>query len=160
MRTDDFDFDLPKSAIAQRPLRPRDAARLLVVGRELEDKQVRNLPEVLRPDDVLVFNDTRVIPARLSGRRGGAKVEVTLLETTGEGRWRAFARPAKRLKPEDLNRLRPGLLRPGGRQGRGRRRHATIWPHRGGSARRLGRIRRYAPAALHSPRGRRRPPGS
>ncbi len=104
LRTDDFDFELPRAAIAQHPVRPRDAARLLVVGESPEDRGVADLPGLLRPGDVLVVNDTRVIPARLFGRRGQAKVEVTLTapEATGpEGgaRWRALARPAKRLKP-------------------------------------------------------------
>jgi S-adenosylmethionine:tRNA ribosyltransferase-isomerase len=104
--TDDFDFELPREAIAQHPVSPRDAARLLVVGESLDDRGVAELPGLLRPGDVLVVNDTRVIPARLFGRRGAAKVEVTLTapEATGpEGgaRWRAFARPAKRLKPGD-----------------------------------------------------------
>ncbi len=111
MRTDDFDFELPRAAIAQHPVEPRDAARLLVVdpgleGRSLEDRGITDLPGLLRPGDVLVVNDTRVIPARLFGRRGQAKVEVTLtapepVNTSGSARWRAFARPAKRLKPGD-----------------------------------------------------------
>jgi len=78
MKIEEFDFDLPRSAIAQRPVTPRDAARLLVVGDSLEDRRVRELPGLLAPGDILVFNDTRVIPARLFGRRGAAKVEVTL----------------------------------------------------------------------------------
>ena len=79
MRVDLFDFDLPPELIAQHPVRPRDAARLLVVRAEaLEDRRVRDLPALLRPGDLLVFNDTRVIPARLLGPRGGAKIEVTL----------------------------------------------------------------------------------
>ncbi len=109
MTTDDFDFELPRAAIAQHPVHPRDAARLLVVGETLDDRGVAELPGLLRPGDVLVVNDTRVIPARLFGRRGAAKVEITLIaEATGpEGRanggarWRALARPAKRLKPGD-----------------------------------------------------------
>ena len=111
MRSDDFDFELPRAAIAQHPVRPRDAARLLIVGKTLEDRVVTGLPGLLRPGDLLVVNDTRVIPARLFGRRGAAKVEVTLTapEATGpeagkpsEGvRWRALARPAKRLTPGD-----------------------------------------------------------
>ena len=111
MRTDEFDFELPRAAIAQHPVDPRDAARLLVVDpgledRSLEDRGVAELPGLLRPGDVLVVNDTRVIPARLFGRRGQAKVEVTLTAPEAEGteggaHWRAFARPAKRLKPGD-----------------------------------------------------------
>ena len=101
MRTDDFDFDLPRDLIAQHPVEPRDAARLLAVGREPVDHGFRELPALLAPGDILVFNDTRVIPTRLTGRRGQAKVEVTLHKPEGSGRWRAFARPAKRLRPGD-----------------------------------------------------------
>ena len=98
MRTDDFDFELPRTAIAQHPVDPRDAARLLVVDPGLEDRSVAELPGLLRPGDMLVVNDTRVIPARLFGRRGQAKVEVTLtapepVNASGSARWRALARP-------------------------------------------------------------------
>jgi len=109
MRTDDFDFDLPRELIAQHPVRPRDAARLLEVGDELFDRDFRDLPQLLRPGDILVFNDTRVIPTRLAGRRGAAAVEVTLHKAEGPGRWRAFARPAKRLKPGDRIDFAEGL---------------------------------------------------
>ena len=103
MQTDDFDFDLPRDLIADRPARPRDSARLLNVGPDLADTQVRELPALLQPGDVLVFNDTRVIPARLFGHRGTAKVEVTLHKPVAETppTWRAFARPAKKLRPGD-----------------------------------------------------------
>ncbi|MCK6452122.1 MAG: tRNA preQ1(34) S-adenosylmethionine ribosyltransferase-isomerase QueA [Alphaproteobacteria bacterium] len=102
MKTALFDFPLPPELIAQEPARPRDSARLLVVdGDLLEDRAIRDLPELLRPDDVMVFNDTRVIPARLDGMRGAARVEVTLHRRAGEGTWLAFAKPAKRLKPGD-----------------------------------------------------------
>jgi len=108
MKIEEFDFDLPRSAIAQRPVTPRDAARLLVVGDSLEDRRVRELPGLLAPGDILVFNDTRVIPARLFGRRGAAKVEVTLHKPDDGGagaakatRWRAFARPARKLRLDD-----------------------------------------------------------
>ncbi len=100
MRVDDFDFELPAERIAQRPVRPRDTARLLEVGRDrLADRTVHDLPALLRPGDLLVFNDTRVIPARLTARRGEVPIELTLHQPTGEGCWRALARPAKRLKP-------------------------------------------------------------
>ena len=105
MRTDDFDFDLPRELIAQHPVTPRDAARLLAVDDALSDRTVRDLPNLLRPGDIMVFNDTRVIPARLFGRRGDAKVEVTLhqhvevADATQRTRWRAFARPARKLRP-------------------------------------------------------------
>jgi S-adenosylmethionine:tRNA ribosyltransferase-isomerase len=113
MKTDDFDFDLPRDLIAQHPVAPRDAARLLAVGAELEDRRLRDLPALLGPGDIMVFNDTRVIPARLFGRRGEAKVEVTLhKQEMGEPartRWRAFAKPAKRLKPGDRVDFAPGV---------------------------------------------------
>jgi S-adenosylmethionine:tRNA ribosyltransferase-isomerase len=99
MRVDDFDFPLPVHAIAQRPATPRDAARLLAVGEALEDRTARDLPGLLRPGDVMVFNDTRVIPTRLRGRRGEARIEATLHKEVAPGLWRAFARPAKRLRP-------------------------------------------------------------
>ena len=98
MNVDDFDFALPATAIAQRPTVPRDAARLLVVGRDLAHRLVRDLPELLRPGDRLVVNDTRVLPVRLFGRRDGVAVEVTLIEDRGGGRWRALARPGRRLR--------------------------------------------------------------
>ena len=101
MKVDTFDFELPKACIAQRPVTPRDAARLLVVGEELGDARVSDLPRCLRPGDLLVFNDTKVIPARLAGRRGAAKVEVTLHKAIDAATWRAFARPARRLKKGD-----------------------------------------------------------
>ena len=78
MRVDQFDFDLPSDRIALRPARPRDAARMLVVeGERLSDRRVADLADLLRPGDVLVFNDTRVIPAQLEGMRGEARVGVT-----------------------------------------------------------------------------------
>jgi S-adenosylmethionine:tRNA ribosyltransferase-isomerase len=99
MRLADFDFELPRALIADRPARPRDAARLLRVPAAggFEDRTIRDLPALLRPGDLLVLNDTRVIPARLKGRRGAAAVEITLHKAEGGGRWRAFAKPAKRL---------------------------------------------------------------
>jgi S-adenosylmethionine:tRNA ribosyltransferase-isomerase len=101
MKTDLFDFDLPGELIAQHPVQPRDAARLLSVDDGLSDRSIRELPELLRPGDILVFNDTRVIPARLFGRRGSVRIEVTLLSEAATGRWCALAKPAKRLKPGD-----------------------------------------------------------
>jgi S-adenosylmethionine:tRNA ribosyltransferase-isomerase len=113
MRVDDFDFDLPPDLIALRPVAPRDAARLLVVREDgsCEHRTVRDLPDLLRAGDVLVTNDTRVIPARLTGFRlpraegQGAAVEITLHKRVSESSFRAFARPAKRLKPGDHIRL-------------------------------------------------------
>tara|TARA_R110000787_G_scaffold41795_5_gene102977 strand:+ start:278 stop:1309 length:1032 start_codon:yes stop_codon:yes gene_type:complete len=101
MRTDDFDFDLPRDLIAQTPAEPRDSARLLVVRDGLADRSVRDLPDLLRAGDVLVVNDTRVIPARLRGRRGEAGIEVTLHQNRGARDWRAFARPARKLRLGD-----------------------------------------------------------
>ena len=102
MRVDDFDFELPRHLIAGHPIEPRDAARLLVVGARLEDRRILDLPALLRPGDLLVANDTRVIPARLVGMRGAARVEVTLHRDLGGCLWRAFAKGAKRLKPGDF----------------------------------------------------------
>src|SRR3954462_7879636 len=109
MRVDRFDFDLPEGRIALRPQSPRDAARLLVVrpgGKPpFADRAVRDLPDLLRPGDALVLNDTRVIPARLFGLRARgeatARVEIMLHKREAADRWRAFARPAKRLAVGD-----------------------------------------------------------
>lgn len=113
MRVADFDFDLPDNLIALSPARPRDAARLLhVTGAALADRHVRDLPDLLQAGDVLVLNDTRVVPAQLRGRRpartgegGAVEIDLTLhkrLASNGEGAlWRAFARPAKRLAVGD-----------------------------------------------------------
>ncbi|MEP2117631.1 MAG: tRNA preQ1(34) S-adenosylmethionine ribosyltransferase-isomerase QueA [Bauldia litoralis] len=114
MRVDLFDFELPETSIALRPVNPRDAARLLVVkpGAALDDRHVSDLPDLLRPGDVLVVNDTKVIPAELRGERIRGEhvtpVSVTLYERRGPARWRAFARPARRLSPGD--RLRFGTV--------------------------------------------------
>jgi S-adenosylmethionine:tRNA ribosyltransferase-isomerase len=107
MRVSLFDFDLPEDRIALRPAEPRDAARLLVVrpGGGMEDRAVRDLPDLLRPGDVLVLNDTKVIPSRLYGLRARgeavARVEIMLHKREGAERWRAFARPAKKLAVGD-----------------------------------------------------------
>lgn len=102
MRIEDFDFELPRELIADRPAVPRDSARLLEVRPDgLRDLTIRDLPGLLAPGDLMLFNDTRVIPARLAGQRGEARVEVTLHKLDGPDRWRAFARPARRLKPGD-----------------------------------------------------------
>jgi len=103
MRVDQFDFELPPERIALRPARPRDAARMLVVDAEgMADRTVRDLPACLRPGDVLVFNDTRVIPAQLEGTRGDARIGATLHKREDLRRWWAFVRNAKRLRPGDL----------------------------------------------------------
>ena len=103
MRVDLFDFDLPPDRIALRPASPRDSARLLLVrGDRLADHVVTDLPGLLRPGDTLVFNDTRVIPAQLEGRRGEAKIGATLHKRESLRAWRAFIRNAKRLREGDL----------------------------------------------------------
>src|SRR5690606_18312894 len=111
MLTAEFDFVLPEEAIALRPAEPRDAARLLVVrGGRLDDRIVRDLPGLLEPGDALVFNDTKVIPARLSGvrERPGPEgetlrvdVEATLHHRDADDRWSAFMKPGKRIKVGD-----------------------------------------------------------
>src|SRR5690348_1043590 len=102
MRVDLFDFDLPAERIALRPARPRDSARLLLVdGSEVSDHRVLDLPGLLRPGDVLVFNDTRVIPAQLEGRRGEASIGATLHKREGPREWQAFLRNAKRARIGD-----------------------------------------------------------
>ena len=109
MRVDEFDFALPPECIALRPAARREDARLLVVrGRDapFEDRTIGELAECLRPDDFLVFNDTRVVPARLVGVRTGRgdtspKVEINLHKRDEGSRWRAFARPARKLEPGD-----------------------------------------------------------
>lgn len=109
VKLSDFDFDLPEERIALHPIRPRDASRLLVVAPginpEVSDRAFRDLPEVLAPGDLLVFNDTKVIPARLLGTRvreeNRVGIEALLLKRIDEATWEAFAKPGKRLKPGD-----------------------------------------------------------
>ncbi len=107
MKVDLFDFDLPEERIALRPAEPREAARLLVVrpGAALDDRTVGDLPSLLQPGDLLVFNDTKVIPAQLIGmrRRGDAVAEIdaTLHMRVAPDRWKAFVKPAKRLAVGD-----------------------------------------------------------
>ena len=113
MRTDLFDFELPPDRIALRPASPRDSARLLVVrpgaAAVLEDRVVRDLPDLLRPSDQLVVNDTKVIPAQLFGRRMGGpsepKIEATLIRRLDGSRWQALVKPARKLKPGDMVRF-------------------------------------------------------
>ncbi len=107
MRVEQFDFSLPEGLIALRPAAPRDAARCLVVQNgKLQDRQMRDLPDLLAPGDLLVFNDTKVIPAALSGirQRGDgfeARIHLNLHQRIGPGRWRAFVRPLRRLRMND-----------------------------------------------------------
>lgn len=107
MKLSDFDFDLPEGRIATRPARPRSSAKLLVAGPgTLHDQIVRDLPDWLRPGDLLVLNDTKVIPARLSGMRSRqgaqgltkARIEVTMLEPRADGTWAALIKPLKKVK--------------------------------------------------------------
>ncbi len=97
----DFDFALPPGLIAQHPAVPREAARLLCVDGELSDRHVADLPDLLRPGDLLVANDTRVIPAQLWARRGAARIGITLDRPLADGAWHALARNARRLRAGD-----------------------------------------------------------
>ncbi|MEX2318713.1 MAG: tRNA preQ1(34) S-adenosylmethionine ribosyltransferase-isomerase QueA [Bauldia sp.] len=122
MRVDLFDFDLPEDRIALRPKLPRDASRLLVVepGAGLTDRFVRDLPDLLRPGDALVLNDTKVIPAELHGERvrdgGTAGISATLIRRLDPSRWLALVRGAKKVGPGD--RIRFGAMNdPGSRSG-------------------------------------------
>ena len=110
MDVDLFDFDLPQSAIALRPARPRDSARLLHVDHAgPHDRMIADLPALLRAGDLLILNNTRVLPLQLEARRGQARIELTLLESIAPGRWRAFARPARRLRADDRLRIADGF---------------------------------------------------
>jgi len=115
VKTSDFDYALPDAAIAAHPAEPRDAARLLVheiAADRTRHLCVRDLPELLAAGDLLVVNDTRVRPARLLGRRaGGGALEILLLEPLAHGRWRALAKPAKRLAEGAEFELEGGALR-------------------------------------------------
>jgi S-adenosylmethionine:tRNA ribosyltransferase-isomerase len=111
MHLDDFAYDLPPDRIADRPCEPRDRARLLVIpaAGDFADRRIGDLPELLRAGDLLVFNDTKVIPARLYGRRGMARIEATLYRDESPGLWRAFVKGARRLKPGDIVEFAPGF---------------------------------------------------
>ena len=112
MRVDLFDFELPQDRIALRPAEPRDSAKLLLLdGDRTADYAVRDLPKLLRPGDCLVFNDTRVIPAQLEGRRGEARIGATLHKREGLRSWHAFIRNAKRLRVGDEIAFRGGRPR-------------------------------------------------
>ncbi|NJL22085.1 MAG: tRNA preQ1(34) S-adenosylmethionine ribosyltransferase-isomerase QueA [Leptolyngbyaceae cyanobacterium SM1_3_5] len=109
-----YDYDLPSDRIAQNPVTPRDSARLLVVDSSTthQHRIFRNLPDLLRPNDLLVLNDTRVIPARLYGRKpNGVEVEVLLLEEQQVNQWLALVKPGKRLKPGALIEFGDGAVR-------------------------------------------------
>lgn len=118
MKLSDFDFDLPEELIATRPVHPRPAARLLhAEGGAIADRHVRDLPEILRPGDLLVINDTRVIPAHLAGERrrvtadgsGRARIEITLMAPAPDGAWRVMARPLRKLAAGDRLEFAGGL---------------------------------------------------
>ncbi|TGN68620.1 tRNA preQ1(34) S-adenosylmethionine ribosyltransferase-isomerase QueA [Paracoccus liaowanqingii] len=117
MKLSDFDFDLPAHLIATRPARPRSSARLLrAEGGRIEDRHVGDLPDILRPGDLLVLNDTKVIPARLTGSRTRqsaqgevtARIEITLLEPAAEG-WQALAKPLRKLRAGEVIRFGDAL---------------------------------------------------
>jgi S-adenosylmethionine:tRNA ribosyltransferase-isomerase len=105
LRVADFDFALPEGAIAQAPAEPREAARLLHVAERLTDLHVADLPDLLGPQDLLVLNDTAVLPTRFFGNRGEVAVEVTLIHPEGGDAWWGLARPGKRLRVGDRVRL-------------------------------------------------------
>lgn len=104
MKTDIFTFDMPEDLIANYPAEPRDSARLLHIlpDGSVADKTVADLDQLLRPDDVLVFNDTKVIPARLYGMRGAAKIELTLFKQENLSDWTTLIKNARRLKIGDI----------------------------------------------------------
>jgi len=140
VRISDFDYDLPDELIAQHPVVPRDVSRLLVLHREtgeIEHRRFRDLPGFLHAGDLLVLNDTRVIPARLLGHKAetGGVAELLLLQTTGSDIWEAMARPGRRLHPGNVivfgdDELRAEILdiTPGG----GRIVRLAPGPHAGG----------------------------
>jgi S-adenosylmethionine:tRNA ribosyltransferase-isomerase len=98
----DFGYDLPPGRIATEPARPRDSAKLLHIrGQVLADHHVSDLPDLLRPGDLLVVNNTRVIPAQLEAAKGGARIGITLDKPNADGSWRALVRNLKRLRPGD-----------------------------------------------------------
>ena len=118
MKLDDFDYDLPEDLIATRPVKPRSAARLLLAeGDGIEDRHVRDLVDILCPGDRLILNNTRVIPARLTGTRtratgqgeAVARIEVTLLEPQADGTWSALVKPLRKLKPGETIVFSPAL---------------------------------------------------
>ena len=117
MRVDLFDFELPAERIALRPVNPRDAARMLVVDHGMADRSVLDLPSILHAGDCLVFNDTKVIPAQLAGKRGDATIGATLHKRESLRGWRAFIRNAKRLRDGDAIDLGAGVFATASGQG-------------------------------------------
>jgi S-adenosylmethionine:tRNA ribosyltransferase-isomerase len=113
MRLADFDYELPPELIAQTPIEPRDAARLMVLDRKsgaITHRHVNDLPDLLRAGDLVVANGSRVLPARIRGRlRGGGSAELLLLRRLSPGHWEALGRPARRLRPGDVVSVADGL---------------------------------------------------
>ncbi len=106
----DYDFDLPAQAIAQHPVHPREAARLLYLkASQIEDKTIADLPDILRPNDLLIVNNTRVIPAQLFGFRGAGRIGFTLHKRISEDIWQAFAKPAKKCTPGTIIQFADGF---------------------------------------------------
>lgn len=102
METDSFDFKIPKRLITQKPITPRDSARLLYVGNKLKDLNVQDLPKFIKKKNILVLNDTKVIPARFLGQKKTASIEITLHKSNDNGTWSAFARPARKLREGNI----------------------------------------------------------
>jgi S-adenosylmethionine:tRNA ribosyltransferase-isomerase len=100
----EFDYELPENLIATVPVFPRESAKLLCISSvgKLTERTIADLPELLNPEDILIFNDTKVIPARLTGRKGDAKIEVNLIRQLNESSWKALAKPAKKLEPQAI----------------------------------------------------------
>ncbi len=109
MNISEFDFALPEELIAHYPAEPRDSSRLLVIGDKLREMVFRDLPSLLKDGDLVVFNNSRVIPARLFGKKGEAKIELLLLRKLENGNWKAFAKPGKKLKVGDIVLFEQGL---------------------------------------------------
>jgi S-adenosylmethionine:tRNA ribosyltransferase-isomerase len=114
MKTSDFDYHLPPELIAQTPIEPRDRSRLLVLNRStgsIEHRHFFNIVDYLHEGDVMVFNDSRVIPARLKGRRegSGGRVEILLLRRTDDNIWEALVKPARRLQPGAVIEIEPDI---------------------------------------------------
>ena len=109
MKVSDFDFEIPRNLIAQKPADPRDSARLLHVDSTPKDAAITDLPDILEPGDVLVFNDTKVIPSRLIGKKVNTKIEVTLHKEVSGISWWAFARPGRKLREGDTVEFAPNF---------------------------------------------------
>ncbi len=105
MKVADFDYELPEELIAQQPVEPRDSSRLMVIDRKtgsIEHRIFRDIAEYLRPNDVLVLNNTRVIPARLFAAKKDSKIEVFLVERVNPSEWKCMVKPGRKVKPGDI----------------------------------------------------------